>query len=99
MQTLGISCFGRNLNFSEILQTLFLSSLGLKLNLFLFFRTKLYLGEIGPKKNPKMGHLMDAALPRKHLKFHNLTTTSTIKMIIYLDYAMIIYLHKTFHLE
>ena len=37
---------------------------------------------------------MDAALPRKHLKIHNLTTTNATLMKL----TTIMYLHKTFNL-
>ena len=37
---------------------------------------------------------MDAALPQKHLKIYNLTTTNAIKMKL----TTILYLHEIFHL-
>ena len=37
---------------------------------------------------------MDAALPRKHMKIYNLTTTNAIKAKL----TTIIYIHETFHL-
>ena len=53
-----------------------------------------YLGELGPKKTPKMGHFMVAPSPQKHLKFYNFTTTNGIKMKL----TTIVHLHETFHL-
>ena len=44
------------------------------------------------QKPPKRGHFMDAALPRKHLKIYNLTTTNAVLMKL----TTIISLHKTF---
>ena len=46
------------------------------------------------QKPPKMGHFMDAALPRNNLKFYNLGTANAIKMKL----TTIMYLHKTFDL-
>ena len=43
------------------------------------------------QKPPKRGHFMDAALPRKHLKIYNLTTTNATLMKL----TTIMYLHKT----
>ena len=60
-------------------------------------KIELYLGQKGPKKKTQKGqkgHFMDAALPRKHLKIHNLTTTNTTLI----ELTTIIYLHKTLSL-
>ena len=46
------------------------------------------------QKLPKRGHFMAAALPRKHLKIYNLTTTNATLMKL----TTIMYLHKTFNL-
>ena len=43
---------------------------------------------------PKMAQFMDAALPQKHLKIYNLTTTNAIKTKL----TTIVYLHEAFHL-
>ena len=39
----------------------------------------IFVGERA-QKLPKRGHFMDAALPRKHLKIYNLTTTHAALM-------------------
>ena len=46
------------------------------------------------QKPHKSGHFKDAALPQKHLKIYNLTTTNATLM----KPTTIIYLHKTFNL-
>ena len=46
------------------------------------------------QKSPKRYHFMDAALPRKHLKLYNLTTTNATLM----NLTAIMYLHKVFNL-
>ena len=53
----------------------------------------IFVGERA-QKSPKRGHFMDAALPRKHLKIYNLTTTNATLMKL----TTIMYLHKTFNL-
>ena len=52
-------------------------------------------GEKRPRNPLKRGHFMDAALPRKHLKIYNLTTTNATLMKL----TTIMYLHKTFNLK
>ena len=51
-------------------------------------------GGVRVQKSPKMSHFMDAASPRKHWKFYNLTTANAIEMKL----TMIVYLYDTFHL-
>ena len=46
------------------------------------------------QKPPKRGHFMDAALPQKHLKIYNFTTTNATLMKL----TRIMYLNKTFNL-
>ena len=46
------------------------------------------------QKPTKKSHFMDAALPRKHLKIYNLTTTNAALMKL----TTTMYLHKTFNL-
>ena len=49
-------------------------------------------GRKGPETSTR-GHLMDAALQRKHLKIYNLTITNATLMKL----TMIMYLHKRFN--
>ena len=53
----------------------------------------IFVGERA-QKSPKNSHFMDAALPQKHLKLYNLTTTNAILM----NLTAIMYLHKVFNL-
>ena len=46
------------------------------------------------QKPPKRDHFMDTALPRKHLKIYNLTTTNATLMKL----TIIMYLHMIFNL-
>ena len=45
------------------------------------------------RKLPKRGHLMDAALPRKHLKISNLGTTNAMLMKLTTSMCQ----HENFH--
>ena len=47
------------------------------------------------QKLPKMGHFMDAPLPRKHFRFFNLPTRNAIKVKL----TVTVHLHKTFHFQ
>ena len=52
-------------------------------------------GRKGPELPPReRGYFMDAALPQKHLKVYNLTTTKATQMKL----TTFMYRHKTFNL-
>ena len=61
-----------------------------------FQRTRTIFGGEKTQKPPppKRGHFMDAASPRKHLKFYNLTSANTTLMKL----TTIMYLYKMFNL-
>ena len=59
-----------------------------------FQQTRVIFAGERAQKPPKRGHFMDAALPRKHLKIYNLTTTNAALMKL----TTIMYLHKMFNL-
>ena len=59
-----------------------------------FQQARAIFGGERAQKPPKRGHFMDAALPRKHLKIYNLTTTNATVMKL----TTIVCLHKTFNL-
>ena len=62
---------------------------------FKFQHIRAVFGGKKAKKLPKKGYLMDAALPRKHLKISNLGTTNV--MLMKLTTSM--YHHENFHWE
>ena len=59
-----------------------------------FQQTQVIFAGERAQKTPKRGHFMDVALPRKHLKIYNWTTTNAALMKL----TTVMYLHKTFNL-
>ena len=94
VQTLGVSRFCKNLNFSKILETLFVSPWILPLVKIWQKSCDIWGNPPFPLSPlpPEMAHFMDAASPQKHWKIYNLTTTNAIKM----KFTTITYIHDTF---
>ena len=87
-------CFCKNLIFQNFSNTLCL----LKYYLWCKFQQdRTIFGGVRAQRplppSSTKSHFMDAALPEKHLKIYNLTTTNAILMKL----TTIMYLHETFH--
>ena len=90
LETLGISRFCKDLNFSKILKALFLFPWILTV-----VKTLAIFGGVRVQNLPKKGYFMDAWIGTKNFKIYNLTTKNAILTKL----TTIIYLYETFHLQ